>query len=346
MKKSTIIIGMLLISMIGPFSRAVKAFGGETHAGLTRYTIYNQDGLIVKKYLMQELMIKKYDFPIFFQHSREFLPRLNNYYFDIENRDDMKLESRFYIGIDSEPLRFSSATGWLMTGAVDEDHPLSRAQYHFHDPYLSWEQAGLDNDMYGWVGAIRAGSRMASGPHAQSYNATGMSALLRALFNNITPDYPNRHNVWRSKKMLFTALTGGDDLKFGSLEAESYMALHLISLGATIHLLEDMGVPAHVRNDWTVGHMKVATTGFRVNDNECLEVMDRDSYQLNGITVNVEVKVAEQEASQQCSQHPHHEVADEPVAAAPDNVRRDPPGRQPDYNKPTKCHVSHDFPFL
>ena len=34
-------------------------------------------------------------------------------------------------------------------------------------------------------------------------------------------------------------------------------------LGMTVHLLEDMGGPAHVRNDGVVGHVMLSSTGYR-----------------------------------------------------------------------------------
>ncbi len=170
---------------------------------------------------------------------------------------------------------WNTPRAWIYTGSVVEDHPLSRAKHHFHDPTKDWfknapqRDAGLYNYPYSYIWTLVA-DRFTLALSSEHFFLYGKSSLARSLFFDSTlaifPD--NKLNLWESKKYLYISLTGDCDFDgkpdscSSKQKRESYMALHFLALGMNIHLLEDAGVPAHVRNDWVIGHMTPFTTGY------------------------------------------------------------------------------------
>jgi hypothetical protein len=124
-----------------------------------------------------------------------------------------------------------SLRNWAKYGSVVEDNSLildvvlARSPNHFHNPLKNWVEAGLDD----WT----------------IIHSTGYSAILWAQLGHLQVDLPEGDNTWDTIRTYFYAgLTAVD-----SAERQKYFAETFKGLGHQVHLLEDMAVPDHVRND-------------------------------------------------------------------------------------------------
>jgi hypothetical protein len=148
---------------------------------------------------------------------------------------------------------------WLKVGSTIEDEdghwqPI-RPRHHFYDPCRN---SGLDNQtdhpnwrnyMCTWTG----------------FDLTGESALWWAKKGydrgNRTPRY-NENYWWSAREDFRRALV---------LEGKKYRELNLASmflnLGCVLHLIEDMGVPAHSRNDFIEAHYRGIKSPLNFKDN-------------------------------------------------------------------------------
>ena len=123
-----------------------------------------------------------------------------------------------------------SALAWLVEGSVEEDAPLPRASNHFHDPTTLDGLDNLDDPHLPW--AMR--------PYAKGESARKWAFIDSEMEFRWSGD--DQNNV---RKYFYKALTSQTEQ-----ERNHYWALTLFGLGSVIHLLEDMSVPEHVRNDW------------------------------------------------------------------------------------------------
>jgi hypothetical protein len=167
-----------------------------------------------------------------------------------------QFETRITPELPSNPC---SILDFLKAGANLEDVPLPRARHHFHIPIANPgvippnPNSGLDNktDHPNWAGIVNWYTRR---QYKLNFDLTGASAQQRALGiegAEWETEYQN-YFAWPDTRDYFKkALTEPN-----SAERNHYLALTFLSLGQTAHLLEDMGVPAHTRNDFVYGHMK------------------------------------------------------------------------------------------
>jgi hypothetical protein len=124
-----------------------------------------------------------------------------------------------------------SALGWLVAGAVAEDLPAERARNHFHDPVhnrgLSGGGAGL---------GTRISARL-SGEHAR---VSGMSAVawITHKDNDLTVA-----KFWDALEGASTAASAA--------EREAHLARALLTAGALVHVLSDLGSPSRARDDFS-----------------------------------------------------------------------------------------------
>ncbi len=160
---------------------------------------------------------------------------------------------------------------WIAYGAVMEDDPSCRASNHFHNPYnangpLNWQDAGLTDiwlpmipycAMEGWQGDYPTG-------RIKSNMTWATGCLSRECSDSEKDDYSITNNPWdwpSARQNFYTYLTGRDAA--GNIVAttkatrDAYLADTLRGLGQTMHLLQDMAVPAHVRDDFSHGHLMV-----------------------------------------------------------------------------------------
>lgn len=110
---------------------------------------------------------------------------------------------------------------WIRQGGKDEDNPLLDFRYteHFHDPLKTWDQAGLDIPLIWHWGSSLYWAQM----------STSATVIKKNLYS-----WP-----WAREK-YYQVLISGDEKTF----ADTFSML-----GRLTHLVSDLAVPAHVRND-------------------------------------------------------------------------------------------------
>jgi len=235
-------------------------FGSNyTHPSITKAAIVRLLGKgTIDRYLEEDLEMRGgINHPFSFHRNIAVLPPDE----EIERNNDVLGESlrRRY------PTRFDmpyTAGYLLISGSEAEDHPTERAQHHFLDPLSN---RGLDNNYYG-VGRLADFFALFYPPAEQgnvgrfvcslislcepSFNLDGTPAVDRV--RGLTSwAYPYNYFAWPDTRQYFyNALTGKTEEERGH-----YFALTFFSLGHDLHILEDMGVPAHTRNDFLFDHI-------------------------------------------------------------------------------------------
>jgi hypothetical protein len=106
---------------------------------------------------------------------------------------------------------------WIRQGAVDEDKPVTRSFYHFHDPLKPWGKAGLSLIGLSWKSSI--------------------------LWSQ-TPLGQQSYSWKNARQYYYKALSASTDS-----ERQQAYAMMFQSLGHIMHLVEDAAVPDHTRND-------------------------------------------------------------------------------------------------
>ncbi|MDW7773303.1 MAG: hypothetical protein SCH71_10475 [Desulfobulbaceae bacterium] len=140
---------------------------------------------------------------------------------------------------------------WIAKGGVREDDSLekcdqkkTRAANHFHDPTKEWSNAYFDH--------------LANGSYFSAYGIEPKSALLWGLgydsngnsYQNFKDNIPEGETIiadwsWkRARDSFYNSLTAVDQST-----RENNFADSLRALGQVAHLVQDMAVPAHTRND-------------------------------------------------------------------------------------------------
>ncbi len=145
---------------------------------------------------------------------------------------------------------------WMKSGSVIEDEdkdvwppflPSIRPRHHFHDPLRN---SGLDDktdhpnyaNLFAWTTHFYPGE----------FDVTGQSAIVWAIKGTAPYDKEPTTNAqsWvNARDDFYSALTDPN-----SLWREYYLASAFLDLGSVAHMIEDMGVPAHTRNDFLFGH--------------------------------------------------------------------------------------------
>jgi len=148
--------------------------------------------------------------------------------------DDLGLTLELPNGYDTM-LNGQTVIWWLQYGAEQEDEPVCRASNHFHDPLKSWDSSYMSGDIDIVSLAIRSICADEGWPPEERE-----SAIIWAT--------DNTNNIWgwkRAREYYYSALTSSlkntRDVKL----ADTFRGL-----GQVLHLLQDMAVPAHVRNDF------------------------------------------------------------------------------------------------
>jgi len=237
---TALLCGILLCG----YCASAYCFAGKTHMALTERSVFNS---AANDYLKNRLGIRSgLGCPLVIDQS--LLP--------MDQRiPPTQLETRLSGELPTNP----SILDYLRAGAHLEDVPTPRARHHFHAPIANPDvtppnpNAGLDNktDHPTWAVVADKFTLLIYDLH---FDLTGASAQRRAL----GPEDPNWGNeyenyfAWPDSKAYFVeALTRSDPNV-----RDHYLALTFISLGHAVHLLEDMGVPEHTRNDFVSSHMK------------------------------------------------------------------------------------------
>lgn len=179
----------------------------------------------------------------------------------IENTKDFKNYLEVELGIEEGVKKelnngkdAYSITRWLQEGAYEEDKPACRASNHFHNPLRSWTDAELTDPK--WLVDIWC---TVTSPYNTKYSnlvwATGFinkeqDPQIPAVNNEIEID--NGRNWEVARKQFYSSLIEKDPQI-----REEHFAETFRTLGYVLHLLQDMAVPAHTRNDFSQGHSKI-----------------------------------------------------------------------------------------
>ncbi|MFA5553087.1 MAG: hypothetical protein WDA68_00820 [Phycisphaerae bacterium] len=134
---------------------------------------------------------------------------------------------------------------WTREGSKLEDAKTwqARSQHHFYDPFRN---TGLDNrtDHPDWDGF----------PTLSPYfNLRGEPSLFWIITGESSTGYPkSNQQTWSAtRNKFYSALTSPV-----SSNREQDMTETFIAIGHILHMLEDMGVPAHTRNDFLFAHYR------------------------------------------------------------------------------------------
>jgi hypothetical protein len=142
----------------------------------------------------------------------------------------------------NENIRGKQVIDWLMEGSYAEDKPPCRASNHFHNPLLPWGQSYMSDEpelVTLWCGEwfpFYSNVTWATGYYAPPPDGS------KANFNN----HPFKTYNWDAARLYYyLALTE----KIKGFK-EDYFAKLFENLGHVLHLLQDVSVPAHTRNDF------------------------------------------------------------------------------------------------
>lgn len=145
-------------------------------------------------------------------------------------------------GIDRKGYeRTYSVSKWLQDGSEDEDNPLCRATNHFHNPIHDgdWTQSKMSDSIlvpiYSFI--FNCGTKYSNVTWATGYTAPISGYAAR---NGQKMGWDN------ARTYFYEALTATDPRV-----KEAKFVKTFKSVGMVTHLLQDMAVPAHVRNDMT-----------------------------------------------------------------------------------------------
>jgi hypothetical protein len=131
------------------------------------------------------------------------------------------LSSEFPDGINQNVVGTTKVIDLIAEGSVNEDRPFFRTRHHFHNPTLTWDQAGWTPPLLGQLGA---------------------SSILWSQ----DPDqgFGGKHSWHDARNSYFQALTATSQSEGYRLFAETFR-----SLGHLVHLVQDAATPSHSRND-------------------------------------------------------------------------------------------------
>jgi hypothetical protein len=152
----------------------------------------------------------------------------------------------FSEGIDKQLTTYwfptsKSIKKWLQKGSTDEDSPVCRASTHFHDPLKAWDKSYV-SDSPAYISAWCQSIPPAWTPYSNITWATGVTT-----YGQVIPMARDRQDMgWdNARNYFYSALTEIDPLKRDDNYVKTFR-----SVGQVLHLLQDMAVPAHVRNDF------------------------------------------------------------------------------------------------
>jgi hypothetical protein len=114
-----------------------------------------------------------------------------------------------------------TVSGLIAEGSVQEDSPATRVLHHFHDPTLTWDQAGLR-----FLGVPLGNSSVVwsqMSPQGACCGNFAWKDARNAYFNALTSTTESQRTLWYAKTFR--------------------------TLGHLIHHVQDAAVPSHTRND-------------------------------------------------------------------------------------------------
>lgn len=139
---------------------------------------------------------------------------------------------------------------WLQDGSKAEDEPMCRASNRFHNPLLPWDESFMSDDTSPLGFSIRIYCNLCGWSYNDRKSAvTWATGYLSPNGPKDTfstdPDYAPI-NWDKAREYYNSALTSTS-----KADRETYFGKTFEALGHVLHILQDVSVPAHVRNDFT-----------------------------------------------------------------------------------------------
>ncbi len=147
---------------------------------------------------------------------------------------------------DAKEGQFAGA--WSLAGSVLAEAPASRNRHHFYCPA---DGQGLKNPApaLGWfiglLATIEGADTVRKFFTGTAFDLTGMPATEWLLHKH------NPHSVAAFYSNLAASVSEASPAR-----RRHHLALAMMALGGTLHLLQDMASPTHVRNDFASGHLQ------------------------------------------------------------------------------------------
>lgn len=266
-KLPTFVAGLLLLTAL-PTAPARGYEAASTHAGMTERAALHSNQLHQYLTSVHGLALGIFE-PVRLEPSR--IPYLH--------REDLRQAFGALDpvkGYRPDAKNINRALGWLTAGSVVEEMPFSRGRNHFLNPRtgrglhnakgrwgLSLHMRFLDSlDGSGSFGGIFTGA---------NFNLNGKSVLSWARHKHNDMSLP-RHLSHRLRALVATTRTA----------RRHHLAMALLTAGALLHLLQDMAVPAHVRNDFAATYM-ARRSNIDLDRSSAYETLVRKRYGRSGI---------------------------------------------------------------
>lgn len=140
---------------------------------------------------------------------------------------------------------------WLREGARLEDNPMCRATNHFHNPLREWTESGMRDQP--WF--VDARCTPTEYPPWSIWSAVPWATgYIEPSPTGAREQTTNQWNWDRAREYFYIYLTGKNYanqwVALTKPARDSYLASSFQALGQVLHLLQDMAVPAHVRDDF------------------------------------------------------------------------------------------------
>ncbi|HBD10326.1 MAG TPA: hypothetical protein DCZ69_18920 [Syntrophobacteraceae bacterium] len=167
--------------------------------------------------------------------------------------------------ISDGPQSTMSIREWLLLGAKQEDDPMCRASNHFHNPRndLSWADSGLADQ--NWF--VNRRCSVSLYPPEKITSAVQWATAYYAPAPNGSRQIggDNDEDWAHAREYLYVFLTGktfvGKMIAKDESMRQAFLASSMEALGKVLHLLQDMAVPSHVRNDFLSNLQHTGITG-------------------------------------------------------------------------------------
>jgi len=169
------------------------------------------------------------------------MTKFKNYYFDFEYQlsgEDYKSSVKTYYEAEVVTSKYGISQ-WLSRGSMTADVPEVQASVrHFYDPTMPKGQRYLQDVAIGPI--MSKAQENYPNPHIDQVDWAIQGDI------NDAPDGKYNHKYcWNNGKKWFVEALEKSNKK----TKDSLMAMAWRALGETLHLIEDMGCPAHVRDD-------------------------------------------------------------------------------------------------
>jgi hypothetical protein len=159
------------------------------------------------------------------------------------------LSPQFASGITTT-LNGAQVVKLLTEGSQDEDALICRRSTHFHNPLMAWDKAGMNEVLMNpWCPSYQQPGSF--GKYSALVWATGYETRNGPINSNRGAGDAKQQMGWDYARSYFhAALTSPT-----SFARDDYFARTFQAVGQVLHLLQDMAVPAHVRNDFIASHL-------------------------------------------------------------------------------------------